>query len=101
MWTPSEYWANPKPLGAYYGPTVLSIIVAINLTPVFLSRKSFLNRVCYIVSFAGNWIMAIILTGYVNAISISDVPTKRGSNLTSGFYGRGWYALVAATGTVT
>jgi len=35
----------------------------------------------------------------VNAISISDVPTIRGSPLTKGFYGVGWYAILAAAGT--
>ena len=42
----------------------------------------------------------MVVAGMVNAIPISDFPMKRNSELTKGFYGAGWYALLAATGKV-
>ena len=103
-WSPSEFWANPKPLGTYYTPAALSAIILFNFVPLvsryITSSYAFVNRFCVVASFLGNWVVVVVLTGIVNSIPISDVPTKRNSQMTKGFYGPAWYAITAATGRV-
>lgn len=57
IWTPSENWQTPKPLGSYYGPAVMTLITLLSLAPMVIPSKSFLCRFCYIGSCAGNWVM--------------------------------------------
>ena len=75
-------------------------IIVFHFLPWVLKPDSYLNRLCYVASFAGNWLVTMVVAGMVAGLPISDFPTKRNSELTKGFYGPGWYALVAATGNV-
>jgi len=94
VWTPSPYWADPKPIGTYYLPAIAVLVPATVIA--CLMARGIMKRFLQVAISLANFILVIGVTCLVDSLPVSDLPLQRNNPLTKSYYGAGWYVLLAA-----